>query len=687
MSIKLLKTVAVLFMLLALACVAGAFMATNERIKIQGPSALAVLPDRTVWVSVDEALWHLDANGSRLAVVDGATLGVGGRIGNLVVHANGQLVAQVRNDPALYFLDPETALIKFRLLPQWPSDLSEHASNAINYAFHDDGRVAIATGGGHTVAVFDGAGRFLGRTGPGMYKFTNGLWWSGDTLWTTDTNRQQLVELDGNTLTEKSRVDLEKNCGGWQFLGMAVPSRGQPIGDALQRPLATLVRFSNGMVKGHATDVFGDGSQMNFPVVSTPEPRDIKWHGNELLMVDGADYSIKRYSDDHISLEDFGDEQVRAELKGMIGRQTALTNQYNKYLGGAVILFVFGFALAVWAQMREKAGALEKLNVDLSQMGSPMLTNRERFRLYLKVFWPLVVSILFMLLFLKVLKTGLVPKGMMLYAAFLVPLMVLLPLVIIVRQIKERANDAETEAIFNYQPIRFLEKENTFWKVRLPDELPREALMLVSTWGGWNLLVLTTQRLLLFVANLRDRKLSREYALGEISAIRLLESNEMGWLQRWKCFLNPMGGILQIDFRDGTSLSGYVITAQTARRMAERLHSDVQAEFSVSPAKQEHPADMGASGKTGNEKTIRQVIASVLIPGLGQWMQRRSGTALIFFIIWLLQLTMIVPMLLALWKVTTEVSIQTIVMVAATYVLVCAIAAFDTWRMRGIVHE
>jgi hypothetical protein len=148
-----------------------------------------------------------------------------------------------------------------------------------------------------------------------------------------------------------------------------------------------------------------------------------------------------------------------------------------------------------------------------------------------------------------------------------------------------------------------------------------------------------------------------------------------------------MGGILRIDFRDGTSLSGYVITAQPARRMAERLNSDAQAKFSASPAKQEHLADMGASARTSNEKTVRQTIASLLIPGLGQWMQRRSGTALIFFIIWLLQLTMIVPMLLALWKVTTEVSIQTIVMVAATYVLVCAIAAFDTWRMRGIDHE
>lgn len=675
MSTKLLKTVAVLLMLLALACVAGALMTTNERIGIQGPSALAALPDQTVWLSVDEALWHLDANGTRLAVVDGSVIGVAGRIGNLVVHGNGQLVAQVRNDPTLYFLDPETASVKSRLVPQWPADLREHGSNAINYAFHDDGRVAIATGGGHAVAVFDAEGRFLGRTRPGTYKFTNGLWWSGDALWTTDTNRQQLVELDGNTLAEKSRVELEKNCGGWQFLGMAVPSRGQPVGDTQQRPLATLVRFGNGMIKGHATDVFGDGSQMNFPVVSTPEPRDIKWRGNELLMVDGADYSIKRYSDDRMPMENFGDEQVQAELTALAEHKSALTSRYNKYLGGAVILFVIAFGLAVRAQMREKASTLADLNVDLSQMGSPRLTDRERFQSSMKIFWPLIVPMIFMLLFPKALKAGLLSGNMMLIMAFVPPVLFLLSIVVVVWLARKYASDGELEAVFNYQAIRFLEKESTFWKVCLAGELPREALVLLSGAGGRRLLVLTTQRLLLFVTNLRDRTLSREYPLGEISAIRMLEPNEMGWFQRLKCFLNPLGGMLRINFRDGSQLSGFVAIQQPVRRMSELLHAAQAALPSISPSRAAQPE--GSNAKAG-----RQTIASLLIPGLGQWMQRRSGTALIFFVIWLLQLIVAVPVALAWWNVTTEVSVKTIFMVVCAYVFICGVSAFDVWRMR-----
>ncbi len=264
MTIKLLKVSAVLLLMAAIACVAGAILASSKSVEIQGPSALVVLPDLTVWVSVEDALWHLDASGKRLAVVNGAALGVGGRIGNLVLHPNGQMVAQVRNDPTLYFLHPETALIKSRLTPQWLGELAEHGSSAINYAFEENGRVAIATGGGHAVAIFDAQGGYLGRTKPSMYEFSNGLWWAANSLWTTDTNRQQLVELDGETFAEKSRVTLTQTLDGWQFLGMAAASHGHASEKTSAPALATLVRFGNGMTKGHVTDVFSDGSQWVF---------------------------------------------------------------------------------------------------------------------------------------------------------------------------------------------------------------------------------------------------------------------------------------------------------------------------------------------------------------------------------------------------------------------------------------
>src|SRR5512145_2146328 len=91
MSIKMLKAIAVALMLLALVLVYGAVSASMRSSDIQGPSALAVLPDQSVWLSVDEALWHLNGDGNRIAQVEETKLGIG-RIGNLVLHLNGQLV-------------------------------------------------------------------------------------------------------------------------------------------------------------------------------------------------------------------------------------------------------------------------------------------------------------------------------------------------------------------------------------------------------------------------------------------------------------------------------------------------------------------------------------------------------------------------------------------------------------------
>jgi hypothetical protein len=111
--------------------------------------------------------------------------------------------------------------------------------------------------------------------------------------------------------------------------------------------------------------------------------------------------------------------------------------------------------------------------------------------------------------------------------------------------------------------------------------------------------------------------------------------------------------------------------------MAELLHA-AQTDSSFSPSSH-RPAQQETNSSA---KTNRQTIASLLVPGLGQWMQRRSGTALIFLVIWLLQLIVVIPVVLAWWNVTTEVSVKTIVMMGCSYVLICSVAAFDAWRMR-----
>jgi hypothetical protein len=695
MNPKLLKTVAVVMLALAMAALGRAFFVSHKRVNIQGPSALAVLADRSVWLSVEDALWHLDPDGKRIANVDAQTLGRGGLsglIGNLVVHPSGQLVASVRDDATLYFLDATHGAITSRMTPQWPAELREHGSRAITYAFHDDGRVAISTGGGHAVAVFDAQGRFLARTPPGTYEFTNGLWWTADSLWTTNTNGQALIELDAHTLAQKSQVRLFSSQSGWRYLGMAAASHGKPsplgaTGSAGQQaPLATVVRFANGMLVGHATDVFRNGAQGNYPVAALQEPRDIKWRDTELLLVDGASYAIKRYSDSRLPLADFGEPQVRAELSALLAQRESLQTQYHVGLAGAVALFLIGFVAALKAQQLEKRQSLAGLAVDLSQVGTPRLSKTQWLWAVLKMYWaPLAFMVAVALasptlrLFPAVAKTYALPMllGKM--------VLVTLALCLFVRAFRRGGADPALEGLANFQAMSFLESDLSFWRLLHAGELPRETLMMMGSRRGLHWLVLTNQRLLVFVSNLKERTLLVDYPRRTIVGLRLLAPQDLSWWQRVQRFLNLGAAVLRFEFKDGTTLQGTTTATATARRMAALLQASAFDAPTISQMGQAlRDQARPRAAVPAIQIAIRQTLASLLVPGLGQWMQGRSGTALRFFLAWSVMLVFsAIPVIWVLWAPRAAVSFGSTAYVAMIYGLTCLVAALDAWRMRA----
>lgn len=688
MGAKLQKSIAVVMMLLSLACVFYAVMASTQRTEIQGPTAIVALPDGSVWLSVDEEMWHINADGQRVAVADAATLNLGGRIGNLVLHPNGQMAAQVRGDPTLYLLDPQTATIKSRLTPQWQPDLSKDGSDAINYAFDENGRVAIATGGGHAVALFDAEGRFLARTQPGTYEFTNGLWWSGDSLWTTDTNRMALVELDGNALAEKSRIKLLKHNGRYLFLGMATSSNGTASGTTHSLPMATLIRFANGMTKGIATDVYGDGSQQDFPSSTILEPRDIKWRDNQLLLVDNASFSIKRYSDTHMPMADFGDQQVQAELAQLLHKRQAFATQYHMYLFGAVALFALGFVFAFRAQNEEKLQTLATLKVDLAHLGTPILPTAIITKTLLKVFWPhWLFSIFIVFLGLTITQTVSVVKEAHQQIAFLLFIGISGPLLTYVAarlaqwNASRFSDKSAIEAVLNFQAVQFLKSNTAFWKARQDNEVPQEVFVLFSGNSRPVLITLTNQRLLVYLAGLRDRFLDKEYPRSEIAGIRYLEKNELTFKQKLMLLFKPGGAAINMDFRDGRWLRGIVPAAAIVERIKNHLQSTTPSMPSIDDRKQAK-VNLSRAKSIPGKMAIWQTVASLLIPGLGQWMQRRSGTALIVFVVWLVVLTPVVIIGWTLWTVSAAVPINAIILNAFNYLFVCMLAASDTWIMR-----
>jgi hypothetical protein len=78
------------------------------------------------------------------------------------------------------------------------------------------------------------------------------------------------------------------------------------------------------------------------------------------------------------------------------------------------------------------------------------------------------------------------------------------------------------------------------------------------------------------------------------------------------------------------------------------------------------------------------VLASTLVPGLGQWMQRRPGTALLLFLMFAaLTLAITVPLVWTLQGPRAAVSASRVANTVVTHCILALIAAWDCWNMRG----
>lgn len=344
--------IAVFCVLLALVVIALDLRVSQRALELNGPSALAVRPDGTqAWLAVDDQLWSFDAAGRRGPRTSLAEIGLPGNVYSLDWQpAANRLAMRLDDDPVVYLLDPATLRPAGRVTLQWPAELLPHAARAVHLAFAPDGRIAASTGGGHAVALFASDGRFLARTRLGMYRFTNGLWWAGEALWTTDTNGLQLKRLDGRTLELQQEVDVPAP-RGTRFLGLARP---HPPSDGLppdQAPWATVIRFGHDRIVGVVADILPGGSEALFSQAGRLEPRDLNWLGRELLVVDGQSRSVLRWNAAHQPLAPFGDEDSRRELAEAARLQQHLL-WLHRGLTALAVALVSAAIVLVWFERR-----------------------------------------------------------------------------------------------------------------------------------------------------------------------------------------------------------------------------------------------------------------------------------------------------------------------------------------------
>jgi hypothetical protein len=682
MTPRAIRLSAVAGLALAIALLALSLASGLRSTAINGPQALGATPRGEVWFGVDQELWRATTQGRLIAATPVGDLGLPGPPSNLVRQPDGRLVATVRDDPRLFVLDPATARVVRAITPRWPEDLKAKGRDAINVAFAPDGRIAIATGGGHTVALFDPDGAFLARTAPGTYRFTNGLWWTGEALWTTDTNRTTLRRLDGRTLAVQQSLALSDRDDAL-YLG---PARAISADDAT----IALIRFRGGMIRGRVVIVNAEGEETALPAPPGFEPTDVDWVDQHVLATDGAAMAVHRWSVDGQVLSDFGDDAFARRLRDVGATRTRLWRLHEGALRVAIPVFAVAFLLALLARRREGLAAAAASRLDLSHLGTPQPGNAALIGLSLRILWPLLAMLAGSQLprlapvrrwFAAATPDDLVPRVAMIAAIAIAWALVA---VVVVRVIRRRARLQEFEPVMNGTAMRRL--------LATPaDQLPLadgehlvETFMLVRQTGRggfgraaaamrWG--VCTNQGVRLFRVAGRSQWLDEEFALADVVDVstEAPPRSETGWSPAWVARRTGRGAWLAVTLRDGRVVQG-VVTSLTVHARLVRFFSQPNAQPPATPR-----AAVATPVLVGPTRG-RAALASALLPGLGQWWQRRGGMGLLYFVPWaIVVLAFSIPIAWTLLGARADVSSHRIALAFGMQLAYTVLAAWDAW--------
>jgi hypothetical protein len=522
----------------------------------------------------------------------------------------------------------------------------------------------------------------------------------------------------------------------WRFLGLAAASRGEAADG--QKPLGVVARLANGMERGHVVDVWPDGTQRAYPVPeseSALEPRAMAWLGDTLLVVDGQDFSIRRYSADRQPMADWGDATVRADLAQRRALLEHWRNVYLTSLAGAIVLFLLGLAVVWWTQRLETRAKLAQIapelaaqangelsvvgtrvpvsvwppasvaNGELSVVGTPVLSNSQlawrRFRAIWPLFLVFLVSPVIAVILSQAQNILLKSSSLIGNRSIAVQLLCLwgiamLAAVSLGAWASQRLTHAwqNDESFANANALQKLKRSDLFWPLRQPNEQPHETLMLGT--NRW--LVLTNQRLLVFRSSGFDASLQVSVPRGAIRSAQFTPLDLVPWHQRWRGWMVFGQWYLSLALADGSTIAGAVVCPQAAQRMAALIHQIPPAFAVPEVVAKDVPQETPPTGRGTfwpqetpplRRGTFWQTLASLLIPGLGQWMQGRFGIGLLFFVPWLAVMGVFAFIAWAAWMPIAEVPPHIHIIWQAGQIGLMALAinltaAYVAWRLPGV---
>jgi hypothetical protein len=670
----LLQSIVVVLLGLVALCVVMAIRSSSNAAHSMGPQALGIVGDR-VWIADELGLFITDAHGEIQLQRTHADLGVKSISGIAMVDAQHALIAS-RDSTTIKLVSAIDCSLLRDIHLQLPADLDNMGSAMLWIAAHpidSSGHfeIAAATGGNHTVVRFNDDGRLLARTKAGLFRFTNGLWYADGGLWTTDTNRYYLRKLDTDTLAQTDEIALHADHAK-RYLGAAAASNGEVMPNGMQ-PLATLARLDNQMKTGRVVDLFRDGSELEFPLSDDAEPMDIGWIGKELLVVDGATGNVKRFDSLRQPLGEFGGAALRRHFHESHHERQISKRIYFLWLALAVACFLTALLLLMLAR---RVSPAERS----AQPALPMAGILTIMRLAFTALWPhclLIASISQAgTLMLKATKwmTPLLGKE---HSVWLVLSLMTVTFVIFAvwagRRGQRLANGPAYEPLLNHGALYWLHTSRHWRTVCRTDETPREVISCFAPKVG--ILLLTNQRLIFSRRGLSTDTADASWEYAEIVSAGIDEFNDVKWW--WRIKRSLMGIRIDIVLRDNEHIRFNVRSIFTARRIVDSLTHNKESSFN--PNMQSVPATRLSEIGSASQ----QAFASAVVPGLGQWMQRRNYKAAAFFVYAVVVLLFLVlPIAWALITKHTEVHASVIQSAVTIWVLLCSISALEAWFMR-----
>jgi hypothetical protein len=480
--------------------------------------------------------------------------------------------------------------------------------------------------------------------------------------------------------------------GLYGFLGQMTPSRGAPQPASGQPPLATLSRLGYLMEPGYVVDVFPDGSQAAYNHDLLARVLDISWLGDNLLVLDGENYQVLRFSARREALPPFGDAEVIQTLAQMREQRLFWDRLSSRYLFlPAVILLLLGMAayqrhkkLLVLAVIAERPAS--------RPVGTPTASSDTILKQWLWVIaWPVLVRaiVAFTCLFgasfaVTVLfaKYGIGRPWILLLTLNIVMLPILPVALWQQHRLQRFSRKPAYEAMLNRQAVAWLEKHSDWDQIRNSGEAPRETLLLRGTGplGYWRKqwLLVTNQRLLLFAASAPERRLVNEWPRSAVTSAGLPEqprSALLATLKRW--FMPPTN--LCVCLNTGDTLTGTSPSAVTAERTAKLLMQARPTLPQAGPA----PAPKKAASRLRGHRW-HQVLASLALPGSGQWLQDRFVSGTVYFMATaLLLIGLVGPIVWAMNGPKMEVSDSSKFSTLYLWLILILISGWDAYQFSG----